>query len=66
MFDQTTFDADLQALADKHQVHITGKATPVNPEVEAFDITAQAQPVADTAAGSDTTGTGTADASATA
>lgn len=61
MFDQTTFDADLQALADKHQVHITGKATPVNPEVEAFDITAQAQPVA----GSDTTGTAV-DASATA
>ena len=63
MFDQTTFDADLQALADKHQVHISGKATPVNPEVEAFDITAQAQPVANTT-GSDTTGT--ADASATA
>jgi len=40
--DSAAFNAELQALADKYQVHITGKATPVNPDEDDFDITAQA------------------------
>ena len=36
------FDVDLQALANKYQVHIVGTATPVDPANEAFDITVQA------------------------
>jgi len=39
------FNVDLQALADKYQVHITGKATPVNPDEDDFDITANANAV---------------------
>ena len=33
------FLVDLQALADKYQVHIKGTVTPVSPEVDAFDVT---------------------------
>lgn len=39
------FDIDLKALCDKYQLHIKGVATPVNPEVDAFDVTAEATPV---------------------
>ena len=38
------FNVDLQALADKYQVHVKGVATPVNPDEDAFDITASAVP----------------------
>lgn len=41
--DKTAFEAELLALANKYQVHITGKATPVNPEEDDFDVTAQAE-----------------------
>lgn len=34
------FDVELKALADKFQVHIVGKVTPVNPDEESFDVTA--------------------------
>jgi hypothetical protein len=34
------FNIDLQALADKYQLVITGKATPVSPDEDDFDITA--------------------------
>lgn len=43
--DKVNFEADLLALANKYQVHISGKATPINPEEDDFDITAQATPV---------------------
>jgi hypothetical protein len=42
--DKVNFEADLLALANKYQVHISGKATPINPEEDDFDITAQATP----------------------
>jgi len=43
-FDQAAFDAALQQFANEQQVHIKGTATPVNIEVDAFDITATAVP----------------------
>jgi hypothetical protein len=43
-FDQATFDAALQEFANQQQVHIKGTATPVDTEVDAFDITATATP----------------------
>lgn len=41
-FDPTALNADLQALADKYQVHISGTATPVDPQNDPFDVTVQA------------------------
>lgn len=38
------FDVELKALATKFQVHIKGTATPVNPDEDVFDITADAVP----------------------
>lgn len=40
--DYTALNAEIQTLADKYQVHIAGKATPVNPDEDDFDITVTA------------------------
>lgn len=47
------FNTDLQALCDKYQVHVTGKATPVASDEDDFDLTVQAVVPASTDASSE-------------
>lgn len=44
--DFTSFNTDLQALADKYGVEIKGTATPVAPDSDPFDVVATPTPSA--------------------